>query len=604
MPVAPLPIVGFYNKQRFTQFDPSDAANWYLVYSDTGRKKLAMYPTAGREHIFYAGSNRLIFPAEPRAQFKSVNYSYYVVLNQIFRVDRFYNQIEITQGLLQTISGNVSFDFLVTGSNGDTINNTAPTYCGFTDGRAIYIYNEQTDAFVVVTDSNAPPNPLYIKTFGNRFIVSTANSSQAGLSEINLDGTSFDPSTCWTVAGEAVFLQAPGIIRGFAVNYNVLYIFTDYVTAPWYNIPSTLIGAGGEQTTFPWKNNEATNWPYGLADSETLSVDSGVLFWLGKNSGGLTQPLISVGGQPKPISTEAIDTLIQRILNATIHTSTTASLNAQGFLYSYENSLKARLSFGTYEDTQLVDYVMNAVSLEYDFVTESWTRVIEANGQRCRVQRHIYFGNRHLVSVQGDNTVYEMSGDIYTNDIKNPAQSNPQAANAYLRLPMRYERVTPVIFDETDNGESVNQYVEIDFVFGDTRLVRQNGAYQNTVFIIDEVPGADGQPQFVIAENTAPDGEAPVYIIAEKGNYPQLDEDTYYNYYKPYIELLCSNDAGISYNTADVREFSQIGQYLWRMRWYELGTSRFRAYKLICVSPVPMVILGGLQQKRRTTRVV
>ena len=50
---------------------------------------------------------------------------------------------------------------------------------------------------------------------------------------------------------------------------------------------------------------------------------------------------------------------------------------------------------------------------------------------------------------------------------------------------------------------------------------------------------------------------------------------------------------------ADVREFSQLGQYRWRMRWYELSVSRNRCYRLVCVSSAPIVILGGVRNTKR-----
>ena len=62
------PIIGYYDQQRFKQFNPSDCANWYLVKSDFGKKKVAMYPVMGRRHINYLGVNRLVFSEEPRGR--------------------------------------------------------------------------------------------------------------------------------------------------------------------------------------------------------------------------------------------------------------------------------------------------------------------------------------------------------------------------------------------------------------------------------------------------------------------------------------------------------------------------------------------------------
>jgi len=104
-----------------------------------------------------------------------------------------------------------------------------------------------------------------------------------------------------------------------------------------------------------------------------------------------------------------------------------------------------------------------------------------------------------------------------------------------------------------------------------------------------------GNPIYVVAENGTD------FLITEDGNTPQINELTYNQIFKPHIELYWSDDGGISFFPADVLEFSQLGFYQWRMRWYQLGTSRNRVYKLICVSPSPIVLLGGIMLTRRTS---
>ena len=126
-------IVGYYDRQRYLQFNPSDCANWYLVESPLGKKHIAMYPTMGRRHINYLGVNRLVFSDEPRGIFDSIDYSYIVVANSIFRIDQFWNQIEITIGKVITLSSDVFFDYLVTPD---------VTFAVFVDGQNIYVFRE------------------------------------------------------------------------------------------------------------------------------------------------------------------------------------------------------------------------------------------------------------------------------------------------------------------------------------------------------------------------------------------------------------------------------------------------------------------------------
>src|SRR5689334_20015242 len=90
------PIIGFYDKQRFTQFNPSDCANFYLVPDQLGKKGVAMYPAMGRHHINFLGINRLIFPVEPRGIYKTNKFVYVVAENAIYRIDALYNIFQIS----------------------------------------------------------------------------------------------------------------------------------------------------------------------------------------------------------------------------------------------------------------------------------------------------------------------------------------------------------------------------------------------------------------------------------------------------------------------------------------------------------------------------
>jgi hypothetical protein len=597
--VTDLPIVGYFDVQRFKQFGPSDCANWTLMPTELGKKKVAAYPIMGRRHIREQNQNQLIFNTQPREIVKTVNYWYSIVGSQIFRIDKFFNQIEIAGqiGGLATFSGDIYFSYLITG----TI-----TFACFTDGAFIYVYREDTNTFYKVTDSLAPPFPTFIATFGNRIVASTLNSSQFSLSEINLMGADFDPAFVFHVGGAtpadgtAVFAQESGYIRQFAVVQNTLFIMTDFKTGIWANIPSVFTSAGGVVTTFPWKKNTTTEWDFGIADPKSLDVDFDMIVFLAQNSNGLLQFMASEsGGKPQKISTKAIDVLLQ--FNAAAKNAN-PFINSRvfGFLCEYENTIFYRASAGFFQDVGLLDLRTSADAIEFNFDSQKWSRAIEVNGERSRVQSHVFFANRHLVTVQADNTIYEYSGNFYSNELRNPAQKNAQAPDAYIRYPMRYERDTPNItiqnLKQIGYAEFETEYVEIDFVFGENPYNNVNAPFENTQFIIDEMPDASGNPVYMVS-----DSDPNTFIIADQGNTPTLDENTYYNWYKPHIELYWSDDGGISFHSADVMEFSNQGFYQWRMRWYELGTSRNRVYRLVCVSAYAITVLGGTMKVKRVS---
>ncbi len=297
-----------------------------------GKKKMAMYPVMGRRHISLLGQNKLAFAATPRGLFKSINFGYAVVSNVIYKINHFFDFINISGSKVTTSGGDVFFDYLVTPS---------VTFAVFVDGEHIYVFNESTSQFDVVTDPNAPQKPKFIASFGSRIVVSQSESSQFSLSQIFLLNSSgvFDPATCFSPDGLAVFAQESGIIRQMGVLHNTLYIFTDFTTGIWSNNPSVLTGFNNVITTFPWRKNTGYDFDFGMADPKTLSIGFGMMAWIAQNSEGLIQAMVSSGQTPQRISTRAVDLLFQRQFRQGIigDLSPFLSGNADGFLYQWEN---------------------------------------------------------------------------------------------------------------------------------------------------------------------------------------------------------------------------------------------------------------------------
>lgn len=583
MPVEQLPIVTSYDTQRFKQFSPEDCANFYQVASDSGKRKVSMYPAMGRQHVRVSNLNKLMFTNEPRAIFKSIDFAYTVIGSVIYQVDSNFNTRALTNTDFNRSTGEIYSDFLVFADK---------VFVMIVDNAAgaMFVIDEQVGNLVKITDPNAPQSPKFVAAFGNRFVVSNDNSGQWFLSRINLDGDSFNSNTCFTFSGSALFNFASGKVRQITTLHNQLYIFTDFGCDIWMNIPS-VFDTGAAQTTFPFKLNTSYNFDYGMADPLSLDVDFGRMTWLGKNRNGLVAFMTSDGGAPKLISTQAINTLIQSTANNREGLSPFLSMKTNGFMYQYENTIFYRVSAGNFLDYGELDLTDSANSLEFNFNTGTWHRCIEVNGERSRIKKHTFFNNKHLVTVSGEGTIYEMSGDIYDNELRNKEQSDPQATDAFIAYPMRYEAVTQ-IYSQADYSEFITDYIEIDFVFGESSR-RSKAPFANAEFIIDEVPEPEGDV-YVVTEG----GE---FVITEDSNTPTLGSGHYNILFKPHIELYWSDDGGVTFNSADIREFSQLGIYSWRMRWYQLGPSRNRCYKLVCVSPTPIVILGGVQSVRRAS---
>jgi len=594
MPIKDLPIFCAFDKQRFDQFGSMDCANFYAVQNEVSKRQQALYPALGRKHVRFLNRNRLIFDKQPRAVFKSIDYVYVFVDVDVYRVDSRYNLRRLTNtSNFISNNDNIWFDFLPVGDE---------VKCLFADGTDLWLINEKGGNSTLTNVSAAvrsgansatlPNNPTFVASFGNRFVVSTKDSPQFALTTINLSGAT---ENVFAINDAPLFARASGIVRQFAVLNNQLYIFTDYTTDIWANIP-TRITVAGETAEFPWKLNTSYNWDYGIADPFSLDVNFGRVTWLSKNRNGLVSIMTSTGQRPENISSQAVDVL----LTANAQDETTADFlvsNSNGFLYEYENTLLYRFSNEALFDFGSETLADSASALEYNFNTKTWSRVIEYDGTRNKAERHVFYNNKHLVTVDGEGTIYELSGLTYTNEVRNPLQDDNQADDAYIAYPMRYELVTPQIY-EKDYSEFITDYIEIDFVFGSQTFYKYQGAFKNTVYLITEDSDPDN-PTYIEAEDSTVDN--PIFIEVDGTDTPAIDEINYRNLFKPHIELFLSDDGGITFESCDKREFSPLGNYRWRMRWYELGASRNRVYKLVCVAPCPIVILGGAQNLRRSS---
>jgi hypothetical protein len=584
--IEQLPIFAYYDRQRFTQFGAMDCANWYGIACESGKKQQALYPAMGRQHVRFLNQNRLVFNGQPRAQYRSINYLYVVDGTTVYQFDRFYNRK--TLSIHVALGGPIWFATLAVGT---VVKNM------MTDGHNIFVITEDgsTVTSEVVTDPNAPGGsttggkPLYVAAFGNRFVVSVANTPDYYLSTVNLSGNA---NTYFSFGNPVAALnnRASGVIQQFAVLHNQLYIMCDFTTDVWANI-ITQFTVAGVTREFPWKINSSYNFDYGIADPNSLSVDFGMMVWLAKNSNGLVSFMMSNGQAPQDISSQAINVLLE---NSTQDSGLSPFLinEVDGFLYQYENTIFYRASAGEFANFGTLDIETQAYSIEYNFETQKWGRVIELNGERCRIQKHVYFNNTHLVSVQDDSALYQMAGNIYHNELRNPAQPSAQAADAFLKFPMRYELVTQQIF-LPDYSEFMDEYVEIDFVFGNKTFYKSNSPFFNTTFIVSE-DSTPEHPIYILSEDDK-------FLITEGSNIPSFGDNHYNALFKPHVELYYSDDGGETFLAADVREFSPLGAYRWRMRWYELGCSRNRCYRLVCVSSAPIVILGGVRNTKRVS---
>ena len=178
--IEELPIFCYYDKQRFTQFGSMDCANWYGIQVESGKKQQALYPAMGRQHVTFLEQNRLVFSVQPRAIYKSIRFFYVFDGTTVYQYDNFYNFKVLP--INTALGGPIWFATLAVGTT---------VYNLVTDGVHIFVITENGSSVTaeLVTDPNAPGgattggSPLYVAAFGNRFVVSKANTPEFYLTQ-------------------------------------------------------------------------------------------------------------------------------------------------------------------------------------------------------------------------------------------------------------------------------------------------------------------------------------------------------------------------------------------------------------------------------------
>ena len=166
-------IVGSYNNQRVSSIDAERSINLFEYLDPLGKKPKSLINTSG---LINTDSN---FGGETggfRAQFVFLGNEYCVVGSTVFRIT--------PNGVVTTLG---------------TLTNTSTGYVGvdantfqiiFVDGVNGYIWDNNTNTFVKITDPSFPPDPIDVCALDEFFIVANGNTNNFQLS-------TFDQGLIW-----------------------------------------------------------------------------------------------------------------------------------------------------------------------------------------------------------------------------------------------------------------------------------------------------------------------------------------------------------------------------------------------------------------------
>lgn len=358
-------IMGGYSKEEYVEFDPQETVNMFQVNAVGGKK--ALFPSPG-----LSLEKGIEFVQSPGAKGRNA----YVFNDHLFA--------NIGEAVYRCTQSGETLDHALIGAI-----NTEIGYVGtanledqlmFVDGVDGWIWEPATSNFTQVT-FGFDVEPIDVLVSGNRFIILTPGK-QWYFSD---DGTGLS----WNILNLNSFNNGDKCVAG-AVLKGRIYIMGQKSTEIWYDA-----GAAVD----PYRPADPTI-EIGCASAGSVAAAFDILVWLSKTDSGVGAVVATTGGQPNPISSQAIDTAIDAIGDVS---------DASGYLYKNENG----------HTMYRISFTAGNKSFEYDFNTKKWNTPQHAKKKdpegRHLGQKHAYFHSKHYVVDYSEPKMYEMS-NLYSDD--------------------------------------------------------------------------------------------------------------------------------------------------------------------------------------------
>ncbi len=377
---ADLKVVGPFNKERTAQFDAQDTVNWSILLDETGKKPVALQGTPGLklEKTVQSGTA----PVRFLDVFNDVMYA--LVGNNFYSYDTSLNQTPL--GTINTTTGTVFI----------TLNNAGQII--IVDGVDGWIYDTIGGGFTQISDPDFPAKPLGVVYADDYFLIPDGETNIWYLSGPN-DGFTWDALDTTTVR------KYPGFLTGVGVVGSRVFFFKVTSTEPWLNLG---------QADFPFRRDNNLIFNTGCTAPGSIYQMEGYLYWLSHNVSGQSTVMMTQGGTPNIISTQAISNLINNFANPN---------DVQSYVYKDSGHQFYVMSWTQDDKTLVFDQTMAEVAgIENAwFRMEMQPRIFKSGKPNSAKTRHwsschTFFNGTHYVGDYRKPVLYSMSLDYGDND--------------------------------------------------------------------------------------------------------------------------------------------------------------------------------------------
>jgi hypothetical protein len=345
-------------------FNSERTVNLFPVFNRDGRDIAALYGTAGLSLFTTLGVGSV------RGGFKSNKNGrvFFVSSNIVYEVEA--GGTSTNRGNLDQSSGNITI----------SENETQMAIC---DGVSVYIFTYSSNAFAKVTDPDLPSVGT-ITTMNNYFVVNENDTGKYYISAVG-DGTS------WNALDFKSAETSPDSIRRVFNAVGQLWCFGESTTELFSNTGAS---------DFPFEKVSSGDFEIGILAPYSIQAIGNTLFWLGQDRYGRGIVYETTSITPTPISTPAIDILLQEATNPEEIVS---------WVYQEKGFTFYVLTGGGLR-TSLVYNVTNKLWHERAYTNQDGD--FEQHRGRCCV---FAFG-KQLVGDRENGNIYEMDMDIYSDN--------------------------------------------------------------------------------------------------------------------------------------------------------------------------------------------
>lgn len=357
-------LVGDSYQAWSVPFNSERTVNLFPVFNRNGRDVAALYGTPGLSLFATAGVGAI------RGGFKSRKNGrvFFVSGNILYEIDS--GATVTNRGNLNQSAGNVTIS-------------ENETQMGICDGTNVYIFTYSSDNFAQVTDPDLPSAGT-ITTIDNYFVINEVDTGKFFISAVG-DGTS------WNALDFKSAESSPDKILRVFNGIGNLWCFGEGTTELFSNTGAS---------DFPFEKVSNGDFDVGILAPNSVQTIGRSVFWLGQDEYGLGTVYETTSINPKPVSTPAIDILLQQATNP------------------------EEIVSWVYQEKGRTFYILTggglSTSLCLDVETKLWHERaytnVDGDFELHRGNCCVFAFGKQLVGDRENGNIYEMSMDIYSDN--------------------------------------------------------------------------------------------------------------------------------------------------------------------------------------------